>query len=286
MTAAPRTRHAGVAPAPGRAHARNVMPSVVTAPVGPFVYLDVLGPFDFPAGQRVHIPDHPHTGLATISHLLDGEGWHGDDLGNELALTERSVNWMAAGNGIVHHEGLSDRFTTTGGRLAGIQAWLMLTADERRAPARFVHTDADSTPSWISGDLRLTLVSGDLDGRHLATTTTRRHAAVVIEAQDGPGSASIALPVGWEFLVHVLDGSGSAAGRAVVGHDVVTGTSEGNLDLALEVHGRAVLLAGAPLDEPVVSGGSHVAGSTEELVAAQRRFARGAHADSEAMVTS
>ena len=100
--------------APGRPHVHQVLPSVWDRPVGPFIFLDVLGPFAFPAGRPVRIPDHPHAGLATISHLVEGEGHHGDSLGHEQVLARGSVNWMAAGSGIVHNEGLSMGFTQTG----------------------------------------------------------------------------------------------------------------------------------------------------------------------------
>lgn len=161
----------------------------------------------------------PHTGLATISHLLEGEGWHGDDLGNEVALTAGSVNWMASGRGIVHNEGLSERFSATGGPLTGIQAWLLLTPEERQALLAFLHTPAEQLPTWRIPGFRLTLVSGRLSGREVATTTARPHAAILVEAED-------------------------VDQRAVTPHGGVRGASPGHVELRLDAGSRAILLAG------------------------------------------
>jgi hypothetical protein len=83
---------------------RRALPSRQRRMVGPFVFLDQMGPHVFNAGSGLDVRPHPHIGLATVTYLFEGEIHHRDSLGTSVAIRPGEVNWMTAGRGIVHSE--------------------------------------------------------------------------------------------------------------------------------------------------------------------------------------
>jgi redox-sensitive bicupin YhaK (pirin superfamily) len=82
----------------------RVLPYVERRMVGPFIFLDHIGPATMPAGQALDVRPHPHIGLSTLTYLYDGEIFHRDNLGNAISIAPGGVNWMTAGRGIAHSE--------------------------------------------------------------------------------------------------------------------------------------------------------------------------------------
>ena len=82
----------------------RVLPFAQRRMVGPFIFLDHMGPADFRAGEGIDVRPHPHIGLSTVTYLFDGEIHHRDSLGVSEKIRPGEVNWMTAGSGIVHSE--------------------------------------------------------------------------------------------------------------------------------------------------------------------------------------
>ena len=83
---------------------RRVLPSVKRRMVGPFIFLDQMGPEILGAGRGLDVAPHPHIGLATVTYLFEGELLHRDSLGIVQPIRPGEVNWMTAGGGIAHSE--------------------------------------------------------------------------------------------------------------------------------------------------------------------------------------
>src|SRR5476651_1445625 len=81
---------------------RRILPYTKRRMVGPFIFLDHMGPAEFAAGKGIDVRPHPHIGLATVTYLFEGEIIHRDTLGTLQAITPGAVNWMTAGRGIAH----------------------------------------------------------------------------------------------------------------------------------------------------------------------------------------
>src|SRR5678816_1262043 len=105
---------------------RRVLPSAQRRMVGPFVFLDQMGPTIFKPGTGIDVRPHPHIGLATVTYLFEGAIVHRDSLGAVQRIEPGDVNWMTAGRGIVHSERTSPGDRSAGSPLRGIQTWLAL----------------------------------------------------------------------------------------------------------------------------------------------------------------
>src|SRR5499426_2695784 len=105
---------------------RRALPNVRRRMVGPFIFVDHMGPAEFRSGQGIDVRPHPHIGLATVTYLFDGEIVHRDSLGSHQPIRPGDVNWMTAGRGIVHSERTGPELRLTGSRTHGLQLWVGL----------------------------------------------------------------------------------------------------------------------------------------------------------------
>src|SRR5438874_11594828 len=108
----------------------RVLPFARRRMVGPFTFLDHMGPADFRSGEGIDVRPHPHIGLSTVTYLFDGEIHHHDSLGVSQKIHPGEVNWVTAGSGIVHSERTDPALRSSGGLMHGMQAWVAMPRDD------------------------------------------------------------------------------------------------------------------------------------------------------------
>jgi len=154
----------------GEFDVRRVLPAAERRMVGPFVFLDHMGPAVFPPGSGIAVRPHPHIGLATITYLFEGEIMHRDSLGYGQLIEPGAVNLMTAGRGIVHSERATDDLHVTS-NLHGMQSWIALPLElEEMAPA-FAHTPAHLLPEIVMGGATVRVIMGTAYGETSPVTT-------------------------------------------------------------------------------------------------------------------
>lgn len=133
--------------------------------VGPFIFIDHMGPSVIKPGHYMDIGQHPHIGLSTLTYLLEGQVMHRDTLGTEQLVTPRSVGFMTSGRGIVHTERTPEALRDGGEYpVHGYQIWVALPKALQRMNPEFSFTPAESLPSWSTAELHFTLVAGEAYG--------------------------------------------------------------------------------------------------------------------------
>ncbi len=248
-----------------RPHSRNVIPGGLRDFIGPFIFFDHLGPFHFPAGREVYIPPHPHAGIATISYMFEGEGHHVDSLGNNQFLHARRLNYMSAGNGIIHSEGLSEEFTKKGGKLCGIQIWHLLSETERNSSPRFQSLgESELIKFSLGSNFSCIVLMGEYQN-HQSTIETDQSLVLITIENDSRGSSTIRLKGDWEYLLYVCDGRIQADNQLLeVGEGLVL-TQSTKLDLSADTMCRAILVGGNKLKEQPLFNGSLVSVGVEQM---------------------
>ncbi|HEV2801754.1 MAG TPA: pirin family protein [Pyrinomonadaceae bacterium] len=150
---------------------RRVLPSPRRRMVGPFIFLDEMGPEILSAGRGLDVAPHPHIGLATVTYLFKGEILHRDSLGTRQPILPGAVNWMTAGSGIAHSERTPPDVRRAGSELFGIQSWVALpVAVEETAPS-FYHHAADALPLLEAEGKRVRVIAGSLYGERSPVET-------------------------------------------------------------------------------------------------------------------
>jgi redox-sensitive bicupin YhaK (pirin superfamily) len=157
--------------------------------VGPFIFLDHMGPADFLPGQGVDVRPHPHIGLSTVTYLFQGEILHRDNLGYAETIRPGEVNWMTAGRGIVHSERTDPEIKATGGRMHGMQAWVALPNELEETDPGFWRHEGDDLPAFESGGLWARMVAGSAFGAEAKVRTSSPMFYIHWELQPGTKTA-------------------------------------------------------------------------------------------------
>ena len=116
---------------------RLVSPSDLGEYMKPFVFLDL---FDLKAnGPKMGM--HPHSGIATVSVILDGAYQYHETTGNSGTVAAGGVEWMSAGSGVWHQGNPAD-----GSHVRGFQLWLALPEEDENGPAHSAFLTAAQVP--------------------------------------------------------------------------------------------------------------------------------------------
>jgi hypothetical protein len=150
---------------------RRVLPSARRRMVGPFIFLDQMGPEILSDGRGLDVAPHPHIGLATVTYLFEGELMHRDSLGTVQPIRPGEINWMTAGRGIAHSERTPQEMRRSGSKLFGIQSWVALPQREEETAPAFAHHGAEELPVLEGEGKLVRLIAGSLYGARSPVVT-------------------------------------------------------------------------------------------------------------------
>ncbi|MBW4622785.1 MAG: pirin family protein [Cyanosarcina radialis HA8281-LM2] len=249
----------------------------------PFLLLDELGPVNLKPGQAKGAPDHPHRGFETVTYLLDGRLEHKDSEGHTGVLNPGDVQWMTAGAGVVHSEMPESEFTRTGGRLHGIQLWVNLPQRDKMMAPRYQEIAAERIPvaQTADGSVKVRALAGEALGAKAVIET--RTPIIYLHFTLQPGASVVQrVPPAYNAFAYVLDGSGLFGSEEETGNDgqMVIFASDGD-EVVITNPATArepldfLLLAGVPLNEPVVRYGPFVMNDAAEIEQAIADYQQG-----------
>jgi redox-sensitive bicupin YhaK (pirin superfamily) len=132
--------------------------------VGPFAFIDHMGPVRLSDHENFDVGPHPHIGLSTLTYLFEGHVMHRDSLGTEMEISPGAVNWMTAGKGIVHSERTPERLRKSDKQLHGLQIWVALPKELEEMEPDFVHVEAHELPTWQENGVQIKLIAGEVEG--------------------------------------------------------------------------------------------------------------------------
>lgn len=242
----------------------------------PFLMLDEFGS-DQPADYLAGFPDHPHRGFETVTYMLEGRMRHRDGVGNEGVLGPGDVQWMTAGRGIVH----SEMPEQEQGRLHGFQLWINLPAAEKLCPPRYRSLSAADIPvGKVATGVTAKVVAGRF-GALQGPVQGLSADPCFFDLQFAPGAdLLVPLPAGHNACLYVYRGelqAGAQQQRLQAGMLAVLGNEPGarGIELASLENARALVMAGRPLDEPIVQYGPFVMNTPEEIEQALLDYRQG-----------
>ena len=235
----------------------------------PFLMLDEFGtdkPEDYIAG----FPDHPHRGFETVTYMLDGRMRHRDNHGNEGVLVPGSVQWMTAGRGLVHSEMPEQQ----AGRMRGFQLWVNLPASEKMTQPRSQEFAPDRIPQVQPAQGVIVKVIAGRVGEIAGPIVQPATEPVYLDIELAPGASwRHALPEGHNAFAYLFEGDGTVgegeAARALASQELAVLIGGPVFQLSAGKSGaRAILVAGAPLREPVARYGPFVMNTKQEIMQA------------------
>lgn len=213
--------------------------------VGPFIFVDQMGPVEFAIGDGMNVDSHPHIGLATVTYLLDGRAVHRDSTGAVATIESGAINWMRAGSGVTHTERSHPDDLVWGATTYGLQTWVALPDEAEESDPGFSHHPADSLPEDSHGGHRIRMLAGT--GWGMTSTVPVASPTIMAELHINPDATDgIRLDrTHAERCVLALDQDLFLDGyRLPQGHLAVIET--GN-DPVITGGGRAMVLGGEPV---------------------------------------
>jgi len=240
----------------------------------PFLMLDAFGsddPDDYLAG----FPDHPHRGFETITYMLAGRMRHRDSAGHEGLLENGGMQWMTAGRGVIHSE-LPEQ---QDGVMEGFQLWLNLPAQDKMAAPWYRDFAAAEIPGYTTPEgVTVRVLAGESGGV----------AGAVQRAGTAPLYLDLHLPAGTQFtaglpathnaFAYVYRGAVDIAGTAVETQRMAildNAPESESVTINAPKAARLILVAGKPLNEPIVQYGPFVMNTQEEIQQAVADFRSG-----------
>ena len=255
---------------------RRPFPTAELDHLDPFLLLDEMGPMELGPGQAEGAPDHPHRGFETVTYLLDGEFVHADSQGNSGRLAPGDVQWMTAGDGVVHSEMPTEKIRRDGGRVHGFQIWVNLPRADKRMRPRYQDVKAASIPVAESedGKTRVRIIAGEALGKRAVIDT--RTPITYLHFSLQPGARHVQ-PTARDHNVfaYVLGGAVEIGGRTVRdGQLAILGEGD-TVELAANEPAELLILGGKPLGEPVARYGPFVMNTRAEVMEAIDDFRAG-----------
>ncbi|OZI49790.1 pirin family protein [Bordetella genomosp. 4] len=227
---------------------RRALPSAQRRTVGPFVFLDEMGPVSFEPGAGMDVRPHPHIGLSTVTFLYEGAMMHRDGAGNVQEIRPGEVNWMTAGRGIVHSERSPAAQRSAGQRIAGLQLWVGLPSQHEETDPGFVHYGLDAQPIVEGEGVRAQVVAGSLFGKtsSVRTLSPLFFGDIVMK----PGS-TVVIPAEYEERAAYLSrGSVEVDGQVYQPGQLIVFAAGQPVTVRAVDNVRFAILGGEPLDGP------------------------------------
>jgi len=227
---------------------RRVLPSSRRRMVGPFVFLDQMGPAVLPPGQGIDVRVHPHIGLATVTYLFEGTIIHRDSLGSHQAIRPGELNWMTAGRGITHSERSDAEIRKGEERVAGLQVWVALPQRHEETDPAFAHHGAAELPVIEEGGKRIRVIVGESFGARAPVETLSEMFYVDVGLRAGA-----ALPVDAtheERAAYLVEGCVTVDGSAFDSGQLLVLAPGATPTITAESDARLVLFGGEPMDGP------------------------------------
>jgi hypothetical protein len=255
---------------------RRLLPQRQRRMIGAWCFVDHFGPDEVAGRPGMQVPPHPHTGLQTVSWLVDGEILHRDSLGNRQPIVPGQLNLMTAGHGIAHSEESPPDHPPL---MHGLQLWVAMPDDARHTDPRFDHHPA--VPVVAVDDLTVTVVVGAFAGeRSPATVHSPLVGAELVPAGTagtaGDAAARLPLDPAFEYAVLVMAGSAEIAGVGLApGSLLYLGRGRSELPLRAPAGSRLFLLGGEPFAEPLVMWWNFVGRSHGEIAEARADWMAG-----------
>ena len=252
----------------------RVLTQAMQRRLDPFLMLDAFGS-DVPGDYIAGFPDHPHRGFETVTYMIKGRMRHRDSAGHEGVVGGGGVQWMTTGRGLIH----SEMPEQADGAMEGFQLWLNLhSADKMMTPA-WHDIPGERVPEFEAGGARVRVIAGSSHGVTGAMQRPRTEPLYLDVQLDAGASFAQPLPATHNGFVYVYRGSLRVGDTEVpLQRMAILANGDGADGVLLQAGSapaRALLIAGAPLNEPIAQHGPFVMNTREELVQAVQDFQAG-----------
>jgi redox-sensitive bicupin YhaK (pirin superfamily) len=217
--------------------------------IGPFIFIDHMGPTQLGPSKYLDVDQHPHIGLATLTYMLEGELEHEDSLGTRQRIMPGSVNWMVAGKGVSHTERTPSDLRNGKRFMAhGYQIWVALPKPMEFMAPEFHHVPAENLPKWQDGTASYILVAGEGFGKKSSLPVHSDLFMLEIKTS-GTYELNTKGHLKGEIGICIVEGAIDACGQNIKSGNILVSKVEDSCKVILKPNSHILLFGGEPLPE-------------------------------------
>lgn len=239
--------------------------------VGPFIFLDHMGPKCMREYENMDIPPHPHIGLSTLTYLFEGAIMHRDSLGTAIEITPGQVNWMTAGKGIVHSERTPERLRTSDKMLHGLQIWIALPKELENMEPTFFHAEESELPHWESNGVAYRLIAGEAFGRKSPVPVYSKLFLLELKSQELQ-TVKIGHELFGEVAIYILEGSLESEGHQYEPKRILVSKENQLCEVTMAANTTLYIFGGEPFAEERFIYWNFVATSKDRIEEAKKQW--------------
>lgn len=259
----------------------RTIPSVERRHVGPFVFLDHMGPLKITETAMLDVRPHPHIGLSTVTYLFSGRGHHRDSLGYSQVIEPGDINWMTAGKGIVHSERTpeEDKYPNPSAPIHGIQVWVALPVEHEDIEPNFTHYPKTDIPDVIFGDgLHGKLMIGnfkDPNEGHQWSSPVKTYSQTFFAEIKASKNLQQDLKFDEEEIgIFLVDGQAIINGQKLEMDDLIVVSDPQNIQLDIAAGSTLIVIGGTAFKEPRYIWWNLVSSSKDKIKNAAQAWER------------
>lgn len=234
--------------------------------VGPFTFIDHMGPLEVKKGHYIDVDQHPHIGLSTLTYLLEGAVEHQDSTGTHQVIRAGDVGFMTSGSGVTHTERTpkEQRNNDFIFPMHGYQIWVALPKENEEMQPRFDFIPKEKLPQWREGNLEVVLVAGEGFGRKSPLKVYSPLFMVHVKAKEAT-FLEINGQLKGEIAIVVTKGKVEDDGITVEAGQMLISKTEDECSIHLAENTELLLFGGQPLPEERFMYWNFVSSSKERL---------------------
>lgn len=242
--------------------------------VGPFIFLDHMGPAHFNRTESMTVNAHPHIGLSTLTYLFEGRIHHKDSLGSSVTVIPGEVNWMTAGRGISHSEKTADEDLGQESNLHGLQFWVALPDELEDIEPSFFNFKKNQIPTLETKELSIDVIVGDFKGLNSPVATYSPLIFLNIMAHE---DCFFSFPneKNHELALYLINGSISVEEKGFKENEMIVFESGSSLEVKLSKGAHCVLIGGETFQNPKQIWWNFVSSSKEKIDTARKNWNEG-----------
>ncbi|NRH21667.1 pirin family protein [Candidatus Gracilibacteria bacterium] len=233
----------------------------------PFLMLDYNTPWQIPPqhGHRPGVGFHPHRGFETVTIVYSGEVEHQDTAGHGGVIGADEVQWMTAGSGLLHNEFMTENFSKTGGIQHVAQLWVNLPKEHKMTAPRYQALTRENIPEVPFDGGRVRVIAGEF-GKTRGAAQTFSPVELYDIRFDSKGSLEINIPENYTLMLLVAEGEIQANDKTIENGNIVHFSRSGtSVLLQSDSITKVLVMAGKPIDEPIVQYGPFVMNTEAEI---------------------
>lgn len=239
----------------------------------PFILLHHAKRQKIDPGKGFYVPPHPHKGFQPVTFVYEGEVLHHDSLGNKEVVNDLGVQWINAGKGLMHSEGMPESFNQKGGYFEMIQLWINLPSDEKHKAPSYHHYNKKELNKIRDNANQFFIVSGEINkqkGPHQSINNVVT--AMGLLKKDEESTIDY---IGNTKAIFVLNGSVNVNDIIVNAQELIIIEQEDRLKIKAMQDAKILILGGDKINEPIKAYGPYVMNTQSEIIDALNEFDQG-----------